>query len=94
MVEYETLGSGQVISHLVTDLDTLDKFIGISISRVMIAILLIIGAAIILFWMHWQLALLIIIINPIVIYLTTLLGRKVKELKRKENEANSIFQQR
>ncbi|NJO15483.1 MAG: ABC transporter ATP-binding protein [Thioploca sp.] len=93
MVEYETLGSGQVISHLVTDLDTLDKFIGISISRVITAILLIIGAAIILFWIHWQLALLIVIINPLVVYLTTFLGRKVKELKRKENEANSIFQQ-
>lgn len=93
MVEYETLGSGQVISHLVTDLDTLDRFIGISVSKVMIAALSIIGTAIILLWMHWQLAILILIINPLVVYLTLFLGRKVKELKRRENEAYSIFQQ-
>ena len=93
IVEYETLGSGQVISHLVTDLDTLDKFIGVSMSKVMIAALSIMGTTIILFWMHWQLALLIVIINPLVVYLTTFLGRKVKELKRKENEAYSMFQQ-
>lgn len=93
MVEYETLGSGQVISHLVTDLDTLDRFIGVSISKVMIATLSIIGTVIILLWIHWQLAILILIINPLVIYLTILFGRKVKELKRRENEAYSIFQQ-
>jgi ATP-binding cassette subfamily C protein len=93
MVEYETLGSGQVISHLVTDLDTVDTFIGVSISKVMIAILSITGTAIVLFWIHWQLAILILIINPLVVYLTIFLGRKVKELKRRENEAYSIFQQ-
>lgn len=93
MVEYETLGSGQVISHLVTDLDTVDTFIGVSISKVMIATLSITGTAIVLFWMHWQLAILILIINPLVVYLTIFLGRKVKELKRRENEAYSIFQQ-
>jgi len=93
MAEYETLGSGQVISHLVTDLDTLDQFIGVSISRFLIAILSIIGAAAILLWMHWQLALFILFVNPIVVYTTILLGRKVKELKRKENEAYAVFQQ-
>jgi ATP-binding cassette subfamily C protein len=93
MAEYETLGSGQVISHFVTDLDTLDQFIGVSISRLLIAILSIIGTAIILIWMHWQLALFILLINPIVIYITIHLGRKVKELKKKENSAYATFQQ-
>ena len=93
MSEYETLGSGQVISHFVTDLDTLDQFIGASISRLMIAILSIIGTAIVLLWMHWQLAMIILLLNPIVIYFTTRLGRRVKELKRRENEAYGVFQQ-
>jgi ATP-binding cassette subfamily C protein len=90
---YETLGSGQVISHLVTDLDTLDHFIGASISRFATALLTIIGTAIVLLWMHWKLALIILLINPFVIYLTTYLGHKVKELKRKENHAYASFQQ-
>ncbi len=93
MVEYETLGSGQIVSHLVTDLDTVDQFIGVSINRLMVAVLSIIGTAIVLLWIHWQLALLILILNPTVIYFTTWLGRKVKKLKRKENEAYSVFQQ-
>ncbi len=92
MAEYETLGSGKVISHLVTDLDTLDQFIGVSVGRFLISILTIIGTAIILLWIHWQLALFLLFFNPIVIYSTVLLGRKVKDLKKQENRAYSIFQ--
>ncbi len=93
MAEYETLGSGQVISHLVTDLDTIDQFIGATLSRFLIAVLSLLGIAAALLWMHWQLALIIILINPLVIYLTTVLGRNVKELKKAENAAYSQFQQ-
>ncbi len=94
MAEYESLGSGKVISHLVTDLDTIDQFIGASVSKLLIAILTIIGTAIILFLMHWQLALIIFMINPIVVFTTIKLGRKVKELKKNENSAYSTFQQK
>jgi ATP-binding cassette subfamily C protein len=93
MAEYETLGTGQVISHFVTDLDTLDEFIGVSVSKLLIAILMIIGTAIVLVWMHWQLALFILLINPFVTYITIRLSHKVKELKKKENNAYAIFQQ-
>ncbi len=93
MAEYETLGSGKVISHFVTDLDTLDQFIGVSISRFLIAVLTIIGTALVLLWIHWQLALFILLINPLVVYITIYLGRKVKELKKTENEAYATFQQ-
>lgn len=37
--EYENLGSGTVTTHLVTDLDTLDKFVGETMSRFLVAIL-------------------------------------------------------
>jgi ATP-binding cassette subfamily C protein len=93
MAEYETLGSGQVISHLITDLDTLDKFISESISQFLIAVLTILGTAVVLLWIHWQLALVILLINPLVIYVTMLLAGKVKRLKSKENDAYAQFQQ-
>ncbi|OQW93941.1 MAG: ABC transporter ATP-binding protein [Beggiatoa sp. IS2] len=93
MAEYETLGSGQVISHLVTDLDTIDNFISGSISRLLVAILTITGIGMVLIWIHWQLALFILLLNPVVVYLTLRLGRKVKELKMKENNAYALFQQ-
>ena len=93
MAEYETLGGGQVTSYLVTDLDTIDRFIGVSLSRLLVSILSVVGAAAVLLWIHWQLALFILLLNPAVIYMTTVLGRKVKELKKAENKAYALFQE-
>ena len=93
MSEYETLGSGAVASHFVKDLDALDTFIGASVSKFLVALLSIIGTAIVLLWMHWQLALFILLLNPAVIYFTTVLGKRVKDLKRRENGAFELFQQ-
>ncbi len=91
--EYESLGSGTVTTHLVTDLDTLDKFVGETLSRFLVAVLTLVGTSAILIWMHWQLALLILLFNPLVIYATVLLGKKVKHLKKLENDSTSRFTQ-
>ncbi|MFC0668539.1 ABC transporter ATP-binding protein [Azotobacter chroococcum] len=91
--EYESLGSGTVTAHLVTDLDTLDSFIGDTLSRFLVALLTLAGTSAILIWMHWQLALLILLFNPLVIYATVLLGKRVKHLKRLENDSTARFTQ-
>jgi ATP-binding cassette subfamily C protein len=91
--EYESLGSGTVTTHLVTDLDTLDKFVGETLSRFLVAMLTLVGTAAILVWMHWQLALLILLFNPLVIYATVQLGKRVKHLKKLENDSTSRFTQ-
>ncbi len=93
MAEYETLGSAKVASHLVTDLDAVDQFLGSATSKFLVAVLSILGTALVLLWMHWQLALFILFLNPLVIYVTTVFGRKVKELKRRENAAYEAFQE-
>lgn len=93
MAEYESLGTGRVVTHLVTDLDTLDNFVGSTISRLLVAVLSVAGTAAILLWMHWQLALFILLLNPVVIYFTQLLGKRVKQLKGRENAAIGAFQQ-
>jgi len=91
--EYETLGSSTVASHLVTDLDAIDDFVSITTSKFVVASLSIIGTAVVLLWMNWQLALFILVFNPIVIYVTTLFGHKIKQLKQKENSAYQLFQE-
>ncbi|HWV11517.1 MAG TPA: ABC transporter ATP-binding protein [Pseudomonas sp.] len=91
--EYESLGGGTVTTHLVTDLDTLDKFVGETLSRFLVAILTLAGTSAILLWMHWQLALLILLFNPLVIYATVQLGKRVKHLKKLENDSTSRFTQ-
>jgi len=93
MAEYETLGSGTVASHLVTDIDAVDSFLGVATSKFLVAVLSIIGTAVVLLWMHWQLAIVILLINPIVIWITTIFGHKVKALKRRENSAYQAFQE-
>ncbi|MGB5762728.1 MAG: ABC transporter ATP-binding protein, partial [Sedimenticolaceae bacterium] len=93
MAEYETLGASTVASHLVTDLDSIDQFVSQSTSKFIVAVLSVIGTAFVLLWMHWQLALFILLLNPAVIYLTTIFGRRVKRLKALENSAYQVFQE-
>lgn len=92
MAEYETIGSGRVASHFVTDLDTVDRFVGSSISRLLVAVLSIIGTAVILVLMHWPLALFILFLNPLVIWFTMVIGKRVKDLKKQENLSYEVFQ--
>jgi ATP-binding cassette subfamily C protein len=93
MAEYETLGSSTVASHLVTDLDAIDLFVSQTTSKFIVAVLSVLGTALVLLWMHWQLALFILLLNPAVIYLTTVFGRRVKRLKARENSAYQVFQE-
>jgi ATP-binding cassette subfamily C protein len=93
MAEYESLGTGTVVTNLVTDLDTLDTFIGSTTSKLLVASLTVIGTAVILLWMHWKLGLFILLLNPVVIYFTRAVGSRVKHLKAKENSAYEVFQQ-
>jgi ATP-binding cassette subfamily C protein len=91
--EYETLGSGRVTSHFVTDLNAIDTFLGASISGFLVAVLSLVGVAAVLLWMHWQMALFILLLNPVVILFSTRLGKRVKALKKRENSAFEVFQE-
>ena len=91
--EYENLGGGTVASHLLTDLDTLDSFIGETLSRFLVAVLTLTGTAAILLWMNWQLAVLILLFNPLVIFATVQLGKRIKHLKKLENDSSASFTQ-
>jgi len=93
MAEFESLGGGAVASHLVTDVDAIDHFLGVATAKFLVALLTLAGSAVVMLLMHWELALLILFMNPLVIWITTLLGRKVKELKWHENLAYQRFQE-
>lgn len=93
MAEYEAVGSGSITSHLVTDVSAIDEFLGSSLSKFIIAVLTVIGVAVVLLWIHWQLALFILLMNPVVIYFTMVMGKRVKGLKRNENVSFELFQQ-
>ncbi len=90
--EYEFFGSGKISSLMIVDLETVDKFLSSSISRLLISILSFLGVSVVLLMIHWQLALFILLINPLIVVLTTKMAKKVSKYKRKENSKISIFQ--
>ncbi|MHA2828418.1 ABC transporter ATP-binding protein [Vibrio harveyi] len=92
--QYETKVSGGINAHLITDIETIDKFIGSTLAKFVISLLTVIGTAIVLLWLDWRLGLFILLVNPIVIYFSRKLGSMVKHLKRKENHSFEIFQNR
>jgi ABC-type multidrug transport system fused ATPase/permease subunit len=91
--EYETQGSAGISSRCITDVETLDKFISESLSKLLISLMTIVGTGAILLWLDWRLGLIILLLNPAVIYFSRAFGQQVKHLKKDENAAFERFQQ-
>jgi len=92
LAEYETSSPGAVASRLVTDIDTIDAFIGTTVSKLVISVLTLFFSAIVLLLINWKLALFILLTNPAVVYFTARLARNVGKLKREHNRAVEAFQ--
>ena len=92
VAEYEALGGAGVSSKLVTDINTIDDFIGVSVGKFLISLLSLLGVSVVLFAINWQLAIILLTLNPTVLTVTTLLGRRVRQLKKRENGKIETFQ--
>jgi len=90
--EYELMSPSAITSKLVTDVNTIDSFIGTTVSKFIISILTICFTGIVLLMIDWQLAIFILVTNPVVVYFTSKLARNVGKLKREENKATELFQ--
>lgn len=90
--EYETMRVGAVTSKLVTDVETIDGFVSSTISKFIIASFVLLFSAVVLLWIHWQLAVFILVTNPIVVFFTAKLARNIGKLKKDENRAVELFQ--
>lgn len=90
--EYENFSVGEITSKLVTDCESVDEFIGSTISKLMVAVLTLIFSTIILLWINWPLALFILITNPIVVFFTSKMSRNIGKLKKDTNKSIATFQ--
>ena len=90
--EYEMMRVGAVTSKLVTDVETIDGFVSTTISKLIVAVLILLFSAVVLLWIHWQLALFILVTNPVVVLFTVKLSRNIGRLKKEENRAIELFQ--
>ncbi|WDE99229.1 ABC transporter ATP-binding protein [Lentisphaera profundi] len=91
---FENTGSGKTAALFTNDVDTVEQFISKTISQLILSILQLIATAAILLWINVQLGLFILILNPIVVFATIKMGKKVKKLKRSENKAIASFQEK
>lgn len=93
MNEYETLGSGTVTSNLITDVNTLDGFIITTISRFVASVLTLIAVSIVLFMMDPILGIFILIFQPLIMFVSKKMSRRVGKLKKEENQSIADFQE-
>lgn len=93
MNEYETLGSGAITSNLVTDVNTLDNFIMTSASKFIASVLTLIAISIVMILIHPVLGLMILIIQPLIMFLSKKIAKYTGTLKKDENQAIENFQE-
>ena len=91
MSEYDMLGSGAVSSKMTTDIASVMKFLSGSIGNITVQVLTLIGISIILLYLNWQLALIILILNPLVIKIFIGAFKKVSKMMKERNKAISSF---
>jgi len=92
MNEYETLGSGAITSNLVTDVNTLDNFIMSVASKLVSSVLMLLAVGIVMIAIDPVMGMLILVIQPIIMFLSKNMSKKVGVLKKKENAAIEKFQ--
>jgi ATP-binding cassette subfamily C protein len=85
MSSYERLGSGKVITHLITDIDTIEQFLGSALSKLIVSITTLIGVAIVLIWINPLFGILILIFQPIIMIVTRKISTRVGALKKEQN---------
>lgn len=93
MNEYETLGSGIITANLVTDVNTLDSFILNSSSKMLSSVLTLLAVGFVLLAIEPILGLMILIIQPLMMFLSRKMSRSVGKLKSEENAAVASFQE-
>jgi len=93
MNAYETLGSGAITANLITDVNTLDAFIMSSASRFVASVLTLIAVGIVMIVINPILGILILFVQPLIMFVSKKMSARVGELKKEENQAISEFQE-
>ena len=93
MNEYETVGSGAITANLITDVDTLDAFIMNSASRFVASVLTLIAVGVVMIAIDPILGILILFVQPLIMFISKKMSARVGELKAQENKAIAEFQE-
>jgi ATP-binding cassette, subfamily C, bacterial len=89
MSAYERLGSGKVITHLITDIDTIEQFLGSALSKLVVSVATLIGVAVVLIWINPLFGILILVFQPMIMIVTRKISGRVGALKKEQNRTIS-----
>ncbi len=85
MGAYEALGSGKVVTNLVTDIETLEQFMGNALSKLIVSVATLVGVAVVLIWINPVFGILILIFQPLIMVATRKISARVGKLKKEQN---------
>lgn len=91
MSAYERLGSGKVITHLITDIDTIEQFLGSALSKLIVSVATLIGVAAVLIWINPLFGILILIFQPLIMIVTRKISGSVGKLKKEQNRTIGVL---
>jgi ATP-binding cassette subfamily C protein len=90
--EYEALKSGASVSKSIHDVENISAFLGQAATTALPAALTFLGILVIMFFISWPLALLVILLNPLFFGVSRIIGRKAGALLRRQYESYEAFQ--
>ena len=85
MSAFERLGSGRVVTNLVTDIETIEQFLGNALSKLVVSVATLIGVAVVLIWINPLFGVLILIFQPLIMIVTRRISGRVGKLKKEQN---------
>lgn len=85
MSAYERLGSGKVVTHLVTDIETIELFLGSALAKLIVSLATLIGVGAVLIWINPLFGILILIFQPLIMITTRRISGRVGKLKKEQN---------
>lgn len=91
MSAYERLGSGKVITHLITDIDTIEQFLGSALSKLIVSVATLIGVGAVLIWINPLFGILILIFQPMIMIVTRKISGRVGKLKKEQNRTIGVL---
>lgn len=85
MSAYERLGSGKVITNLVSDIETIEQFLGNFLSKLVVSVATLVGVAVVLIWINPLFGILILVFQPLIMIVTRRISGRVGLLKKEQN---------
>ena len=91
MSAYERLGSGSVVTNLVTDIETIEQFLGGALAKLIVSVTTLVGVAVVLIWINPLFGVLILIFQPLIMVVTRRISGEVGKLKKEQNRTIGLL---